>query len=1390
MSDTADPGAPSVPGFRMDLPKFSGAPGTYHAWRIKMRMALKLRGDNVWAAVEAGAPAPGGPSSATRASSRRAAATGDRDSLIAANLIVSTLSGHPLLLFTNGEDDVDAGAGWQRLQDHYASQDRLRVAELKEAQLHVPSGNLARFFERHMEIQQQLQDAGVRQDDEELFTIVWKQLPQWTTPLTLPYFSSNNFPSLRELSIRLQQLEQKMRGPRIKPQAGGFVANAPPRRGGRRHNGGNGGNQGGTSNTPWQRARGNNGGNSKGRRFRGNCHYCGKFGHKEADCRKKQRDGATGFTAQPQCRSEQQQGPERGVTFTAATAEVVGAMMWLADTGASHHVTCDADSFVDLSAQLQPHHPRFITAFGGTRVPVQGVGTVLLHTRASDGRTVPVALEQCLLVPDGQVNLVAINRLAHRGHRQVDGPDGHFVHFSNGVRVQLQKQSNLRRWPVVAVGPRQRNTATPPTAYAAMAAPASMHEVLGHRNDDDVATYCKVMGITDPHRAASKDCEVCARTKSTRHSVSKHAERTQVPGKRIHADIVDWTEDSPTGKRYSLVIVDEGSKLLHVVHLDAKRDAVAAFETFLRETTLPISATATTLQTDSDPIFLGAEFQHIVQQRLKHHQQSPPHTQAQNGIVERQVRTLSDMVRAMITGAHLDASYWSLACNHAVFLLNNMPRPSLNSKTPQQIVTGSLPKRVPQLHVFGQPAVVHISTHRARLQPKGRMGVYVGHNSSSNSHLIYFADTRTVVSSIHVRFLPLAKRDVVAEGEERAQASTPSSSLMLPHISSNATSSNDSNNDNDDSESLEEDFLLTDFDADHSEGSSGTGVQDDHDTTDESDTEASAHVTTGDSGTNLAEPASIKQALKSEQREQWVGACLEEIAALERNGVVTLVPRASVPSGRKPLQSRFVFKIKRDATGNPTRFKARWVAKGFSQRPGLDFDKTYAPTPAISTIFTLIAVSIQRRHELHQLDFKSAYLQADLDEELYMALPASFADIGGAARRYAGKVCRLLKPLYGLKQAGRAWASKLHTFLKRGGWKQSNADSCLFTKRHDDGERTFIITYVDDLIISGSSSKHIFETKRHIKGAFEAEDLGPLTWYLGLHLTSPTDGVLHITQTQAIDDIVNDYNMAAAAGVSIPMRVGIDVTTITQEPDRSIPFRQLVGSLLYVANRTRPDIAFACGLLCRFMDRYTRSHWEAAKHVVRYLKSTREHGLVFKRRESADPLHLVCYSDASFGTDQLTGRSTTGYTCFINDCLVSWSSRLQPTVALSTAEAEYMAISAAAQDVIFLRQLLADLGEPMAGPTTIFTDNQAAITIGSDRATKPRTKHIRTRHHFVRELIADGTVVLKHCPGTSMVADALTKALGKQVLEQHVPKLASRPADVHDKKTNAVEGEC
>eukprot|EP00043_Microstomoeca_roanoka_P020364 m.246374 g.246374 ORF g.246374 m.246374 type:complete len:1365 (-) comp17152_c1_seq2:996-5090(-) len=1340
-------GDQDVPGtsqasFKIDLPKFSGKAGTYHGWSIRMKMALRMRGQDIWATVEPG----------TRPAGAAARRKFDADDLVACNIIASTLSGHALLLFTDADsDNLRAADGWKRLRNFYASQDRLRIATLKQQQVSVPTSNLDKFFERQIEIQQELQAAGVKQDDEEVFTIVWRQLPRWSDALCLSYLTTKQFPTLQELHIRVMQLKDKCSAQPSRPEAGAFATSA--QRGRYRRKQGQHQHQ---QQRPQQQV--------SRTRFNGNCHYCGKRGHRASECRKQQRDTATSFIA--------------GTATIAAHSQQQDSLTWIADTGATHHMACTLDAFEEFTETLQQGQPSHITTFGGDTVPVQGVGTVCLTIRTADGGTTHIKLIECLYVPGGHTNLMSLGRLVMgkqgpTGHAHHDSSDGHFIILCSGARIKLRRQGHLRLLPTVAPCATAA-TATPsnPTADvvpAASIARLSMHDVLGHRNDKDVEAYCKLMGITDQHPKSMKDCVSCAISKSTRQSVNKSAERTSVPGQRLHADIVEWPEVSLTGKRYSLLIMDEATRYAHIYHMDRKSDALHAFTVFFEtDNNFPTSPTFTCLQTDSDVIFMSGDFKKLTRQHVQRQQYSPPYTQAQNGLVERHVRTISDMVRTMLHATQLPGSYWSLAANHAVYLINHLPRSSLDDRTPSQVLTGRTPHRPPELHVFGQPAVVHIHTHRSRLDPRGRQGIYVGHNPNSTSHLVYFADTKKVVSAKHVRFMPLPvitpaqgfldEHDVpMGEGETEETDPPIVPPLLPPNVPTSSAATMPTNNaapltadvddvddpllTNESSPIDDTDFLLTDFDS----------------------MTPAAHVAAAD----LAEPTTIRQAMSGPNSDKWAAACRDEIHALERNGVLQLLPRDELPADTRPLKSKFVFKIKRDAAGAVTRYKARWVAKGYTQRPGVDYHETYSPTPNIKTILTVLAASVQRRHYLHQLDFKSAFLQADLEEMIYMELPANFHEV---CPEWQGRnaVCRLLKPLYGLKQAGRAWTKKLHTWLRGTGWTQSNIDSCLFSRRTPT-DVMWVVTYVDDLIVSSTDESSIAEFKSNVMQQFEAEDIGPLKWYLGMKIDYDRDaGRMHISQSQAIDDIVQQFKMDSSATVATPMQVGFDPSNTTDNPDATLPYRSLVGSLLYLSNRSRPDIAYAVGVLCRYMDRYTRDHWLAAKHVVRYLKGTRTSGIVYERRaDVAQPLSIECFSDASFGTDALTGRSTTGFTCFIHGCLVSWNSRLQPTVALSTAEAEYMAISAAAQDVQFLVQLLEDVGEQLELPVVINTDNQPAIRIGTDKATKPRSKHIRVRHHYIRELVDEGNLTLQHCPGTRMIADALTKPLARQLFCQH-----------------------
>lgn len=448
-----------------------------------------------------------------------------------------------------------------------------------------------------------------------------------------------------------------------------------------------------------------------------------------------------------------------------------------------------------------------------------------------------------------------------------------------------------------------------------------------------------------------------------------------------------------------------------------------------------------------------------------------------------------------------------------------------------------------------------------------------------------------------------------------------------------------------------------------------------------------------------------------------------------------------------------MFTIKRDANGNIERYKARLVAKGFMQRQGVDFNEVFAPVGKHSTLRALLAVVVEKGLQLHQLDVKTAFLNGDLEEVIYMRQPPGYEQ-GGPKM-----VCRLHKSLYGLRQAPRAWHAKLKSELESMGFRASTADASLFVRNQGDNVE-YMLIYVDDILIASKELTAVQAVKTELGSIFDVRDLGEAKFFLGMEITRNTeDGTIKLSQVRAIKDLVSKFNMVDAKTKTTP----ISVTTRLCKGEsklvdkEQVPYLELVGSLLYLAACTRPDIAQAVGALSRYMQHPTEQHWNAAKNVLRYLSGTPEVGIVFKQGGGS----LVGYCDASYADDLDTRRSTTGYVFLLGGGAVSWASKVQPTVALSTAEAEYMAAASAAKEALWLRKLMGDLGVECAAPVLIHCDSQAALKLLVNPVVSQRSKHIDVLHHFARERVARREVRYEYCRTECMIADCLTKAVSE-----------------------------
>ena len=513
----------------------------------------------------------------------------------------------------------------------------------------------------------------------------------------------------------------------------------------------------------------------------------------------------------------------------------------------------------------------------------------------------------------------------------------------------------------------------------------------------------------------------------------------------------------------------------------------------------------------------------------------------------------------------------------------------------------------------------------------------------------------------------------------------------------------------------------------------------------------------------VAEPESYQEAIEGDQSLEWKRSMEEEMESLRKNSTWTLVP---LPKGRKAVTCKWVLKIKYDQHGEVDRYKSRLVARGFTQKEGIDYDETFAPVAKFTSIRALLALAAERDMDLQQMDVKTAFLNGELEEEVYMTQPEGFIEVGKEHL-----VCKLQKSLYGLKQAPRAWNTLIDGFLKEKGFVQSMADHCIYTRL--EGASTVIIAlYVDDLIIASNSDEKMKWTKDFLNQRFEMKDLGPLSYCLGIQIRRDrTNRILWMSQEKYISDVLKRFNMSDCRPVATPLEPGVrltkDMGPATQkemEDMRKVPYRSAVGSLMYAMVGTRPDIATAVGVVSRHLENPGQAHWSAVKRIFRYLRGTTGVGICYGTSKNLGVLEG--YSDADWAGDLDSRRSTTGYVFTLGGGAISWNSKRQATVALSTTEAEYMALSSATQEAIWLRSLLKDLDALQQQPTVIYEDNQACIAVVKNPTCHSRMKHIEIRHHFTREKVEAHEVVLQYLETSKMAADILTKAIAKPKFEE------------------------
>ena len=941
------------------------------------------------------------------------------------------------------------------------------------------------------------------------------------------------------------------------------------------------------------------------------------------------------------------------------------------------------------------------------------------------------ALKKVQYVPKLGYNLVSVSRAAEAGKTiKFYNSSCEFVNSSGETIAFATKQGSLYCLEFLRKSQESVNTAHTESKEKLW------HRRFGHLSEQGMKKLVRKELVNRLDYDSSREvgfCEACIGGKQLKNSFKPSETETSMPLELVHSDVCGkMGQKSLGGAEYFLTLLDDKTHYTWVYPLKTKDQVFDRFKEWQAEVENLTDRRVKILRTDNGGEYTSKMFQAHLKACGIRHELTIPKTPEQNGAAERLNRTLVETTRAMLLDAKLPQCFWAEAISTATYLRNRSPTSAVDGMTPHQAWYGRKPG-VEHLRVFGGAAYTHVpKDERRKLDSKTRRCTMLGYGSVQKGYRLLDKVTQKI---LHSRNVTVNEHEQETPTVDEVQPAP--HQVELDFI--------------DGSESDEEEEESTSEDAPGAEPALRRSVR-----------ERRPVDFFGFERTHLtihSEPTTIEEATNCHEKTKWTEVMDKEMKSQKDNEVWELTV---LPPGKKAIGSKWVYKVKTGSEGRIERHKARLVAQGYNQKYGSDYDETFCPVVRLESLRTLVALSTQRGLELHHVDVATAFLNGTLQEEVYMKQPKGYEKKGEEHL-----VCKLRKSIYGLKQSPRCWNTALDSHLKKMGFIQSKSDPCIYTSaggedEEGDEEVFYIGVYVDDILLAGRDETKIQEVKRELSLKFDIKDLGKLRFFLGISIIQkPEEKETWMGQPAYMERLLMEHGMTDCKPVGTPVDPGRHLVKATEEEeavDQQL-YQSLVGSLMYLSTCIRPDIAYAVGILARFSSKPNRTHWMAAKRVLRYLKGTTSHGIIFRGEE---PGKCLGYSDADWAGDREDRKSTSGYLFQIAGGPVSWRSKKQDSVALSTAEAEYVALSSAAQESVWMRRLNSELGNPPEGPTTIFEDNQSTIAMAKNPQFHGRAKHIDIRHHFVREQVSDGTIKLTYCPTGEMVADMLTKGLPQQ----------------------------
>ncbi|KAK2410100.1 putative mitochondrial protein [Trifolium repens] len=1013
---------------------------------------------------------------------------------------------------------------------------------------------------------------------------------------------------------------------------------------------------------------------------------------------------------------------------------------WYFDSGCSRHMTGEEKYLMNVRS----YKASFVTFGDGAKGEIIGIGDLINHGQPN--------LENVLLVKGLTANLISISQLCDQGMKVNFTKSECLVNNEEGQLVLrgTRSKDNCYLWMP------QEEALTSTCLVTTEDEVQLWHQKMGHLNlkgMKKVISLEAIRGIPKLRIVEGKVCGECQIGKQVRmsHPMLEHQTTSKVL-ELLHMDLMGPMQvESLGGKRYILVVVDDFSRYTWVNFIREKSDAFDVFKELCIQIQREKCSNVVRIRSDHGREFENSKFDDFCAAEGIKHEYSSPITPQQNGIVERKNRTIQESARVMLHAKNVPYHFWAEAMNTACYVHNRVTLRKGTTFTLYELWKDRKPT-VKHFHIFGSECFILADREpRRKLDPKSEKGFFLGYSTNSRAYRVYNTKTQVVMESANVvvKDSPDKEKEGIDQGTSVSVNAEPDDGASTPASMNEA-----------DERTIEEDSDESARPKATSKGPS-VRVQKNHpldlvigNPEQGITTRRTNDVVANSCFVSLFEPKNVKEALTDEA---WIEAMQEELNQFERSEVWDLVPR---PEDVNVIGTKWVYKNKSDENGTVTRNKARLVAQGYTQIEGLDFDETFAPVARLESIRLLLGVACILKFKLYQMDVKSAFLNGYLQEEVYVEQPKGFVD-----PEYPNYVYKLKKALYGLKQAPRAWYERLTQFLEEQGYRKGGSDKTLFVKQ-EKGKFIIAQIYVDDIVFGGMSNAMVQHFVQQMQSEFEMSLVGELTYFLGLQIKQ-MDDTIFISQSKYARNIIKKFGMDNATHKRTPAPTHLKLTKDEKgiSVDQSL-YKSMIGSLLYLT-ASRPDITYAVGVCARYQADPKVSHLTQVKRILKYVNGTSDYGIMYSHCENST---LYGYCDADWAGSADDRKSTSGGCFFLGTNLISWFSKKQNCVALSTAEAEYVAAGSSCSQLVWMKQMLKEY-DVEQDALTLYCDNMSAINISKNPVQHSKTKHIDIRHHYIRDLVESKIVVLEHVGTKEQIADIFTKALDAVQFEKLRGKL-------------------